>query len=359
MTAQQWTQPVDSTSPSGTRWTQLSPPRVHRESTAPRSRVHPESTAPNRPVSESTPPPLYRGGLDTHDAFHSALPGGHNGTAKNDQVGALIGAPTSLANGRKNSCPQDPPYDEANTWGGMRRQTSPPGECSQPPMELKGAQLGGLAMPYLDTPLIIDGHEQREGTWVPERGWERWVSRAHGLEPALLSWRTAAGTPGSPESPAGPPLTDTYLSVLARDLADAQRDGLLYTNLFERLKNSPDDATADAVIEQMQTLGLASADWPPTAGGPPLPESPRPFRKVLDWLMGLLGKVWRFLLAGVDAIRASLAGLGISAVAVGISLPPQVEFELSTELITRADEWKRAQKFFDGLVTELEEKVFS
>ena len=62
----------------------LSSPRVARESTASTLVSPPESTTPEQGVSESTPPPLYRGGLDTRDPFHTTpdhhLEGAHNDT---------------------------------------------------------------------------------------------------------------------------------------------------------------------------------------------------------------------------------------------------------------------------------------
>jgi hypothetical protein len=109
----------------------------------------------------------------------------------------------------------------------------------------------------------------------------------------------------------------------------------------------------------MHSLGLASAEWPAAVGGPPPRQSPRPFRKVLDWLMGLMGKVWRILLACVDAIRSSLAALGISAVAINVSWPPGVGFELSTELISVADNWNNAARFFDEMAAEVRAEVFA
>lgn len=212
-------------------------------------------------------------------------------------------------------------------------------------------------MPYLDRLWIVDGKELPLGTWVPERNWDRWWKREEdlpGAERPRLQWRRRdMPTVSSPER-----VTDACLAVLARDIASAQRDGFLYTNLIERLKDAPSDATADEVVEQMRTLGLASADWPEEVGGPPRRESPRPVRKVLDWLLGLAAQVAKFLMDCVGCVAASLSELGVSAVALGISWPPSVSFEFPPGLLVDPT-WSRARAFFDHLLAELSEKVFS
>jgi hypothetical protein len=72
--------------------------------------------------------------------------------------------------------------------------------------------------------------------------------------------------------------------------------------LVERLKNAPSDATADAVVEQMLALGFVSASWPEAVGGPPPHESPRPVRRVLNWLFELAAKVGRFILKCLERV---------------------------------------------------------
>ena len=145
-------------------------------------------------------------------------------------------------------------------------------------------------MPYLDREWMIGNEHLHAGTWVPERNWDRWQRRAADVTPGSLPWRS------EPDPSAPPRLSDGQLTILAGDMASAQRDAHIYANLIERLKNSPSDANADAIVEQMQTLGFASASWPEAVGGPPPHQSPRPWAWVLDWLLGLAAKVAKFLL---------------------------------------------------------------
>jgi hypothetical protein len=210
-------------------------------------------------------------------------------------------------------------------------------------------------MPYLEREWMIGTEKVHAGAWVPERNWDRWQRRAAASAPGELSWR-------SEPNPSPPPtLSDASLTVLAGDIVSAQRDALVYGNLIERLKNSPSDATAGEVVEQMQTLGFVSASWPEAVGGPPAAQSPRPFRRVLDWLLGLAAKVARFLLSCVECAMASLASLGVTAVALGVSWAPEVSFEFPTDMHTpeRHEEWRRARQFLDDMLTELDQKVFS
>jgi hypothetical protein len=208
-------------------------------------------------------------------------------------------------------------------------------------------------MPYLERKWIIDSDELQAGLWVPERNWDRWKQRAANVPPGELPWRLE-----QPPSPS-PQLSEEHLTVLAGDIVSAQRDALIYANLIECLKNSPSDTTADEVVERMQTLGLTSASWPEVVGGPPRHQSPRPFRRILDWLLRLAAKVARFLLTCVECAMASLALLRVTAVAVGISWMPQVSFEFPTDMHTKPEEWRRARKFLGDMLTELQEKVFS
>jgi hypothetical protein len=109
----------------------------------------------------------------------------------------------------------------------------------------------------------------------------------------------------------------------------------------------------------MLTLGFASATWEEDVGGPPKSESPRPFKKVLDWLFRLAAKVAKFVWSCVECAMASLALLGISKVAVGVSWVPQVSFEFPTNIHTQQQEWQRARNFLNDMLNELHQKVFS
>lgn len=212
-------------------------------------------------------------------------------------------------------------------------------------------------MPYLDRPWMINDVELERGTWVPERNQERWDRRAFDIGPDQLPWRREQ-LPANPPSGTRPRLSATELAVLAADMVSAQRDAFIYANLFERLKDSPDDETADGVVEQMRTLGFASADWPAAVGGPPPRQSPRPFRKVLDWLLKLAAQVTRFLLNAAEYVMTSLPDV-VSAVAVEVSVAPGVSLEFPTSLINRPVDWQRARVFLDAKIAELSAGMFA
>jgi alkylation response protein AidB-like acyl-CoA dehydrogenase len=156
-------------------------------------------------------------------------------------------------------------------------------------------------------------------------------------------------------------LPENCLDVLAGDIVSVQLDALVYRNLIERLKNSPSDATADEVVDQMQTLGFASSSWPEAVGGPPPHESPRPFRRVLDWLLRLAAKAAEILLNIVECAGATLASCGVTAVVISMSWHPEVGFEFPTNLFSgeRHGEWQQARRFLAKISTELGQKVFS
>jgi hypothetical protein len=206
-------------------------------------------------------------------------------------------------------------------------------------------------MPYLKHDWMIDTERLGKGTWVPERNWDRWQQRANNIS---TPWRRHTDMTSPP-----PPLADASLAVLASDIGSAQRDGFIYTNFIERLKNAPSDTTADEVVEQLRTLGFASADWPEAVGGPPPHESPRPVGKVLDWLFEKVAEVGKFLLDCVNFVMTTLTPLNFSAVALGISLPPSVSFEFPPKVFKDPPEWKKARDFVDKVIAELGERAFS
>jgi hypothetical protein len=220
-------------------------------------------------------------------------------------------------------------------------------------------------MPYLKHDWMIGTELVKKGTWVPERSWERWRDRARHIPADDQVWRQdtpltslpqrfSDNSPDSDDSPDDMPA----VLVVAADMASAQRDGFIYANMLERLKTSPNDTTADEIVERMQALGLASASWPEGVGGPPAHESPRPIRKMIDWFLTLMGKVTKFLLKCVNYVMTSLEN--VSAVAVGVSLPPSVSFEFPASMFEDTEQWHIAWRFIDTMVAEFNvEVVFS
>lgn len=213
-------------------------------------------------------------------------------------------------------------------------------------------------MPYLSDDLMIGEQEVRAGMWVPEHNWDRWTQRGADVE-QYMTWRRRPSDDGrrGPEAPDD--LHDRMMSVMAGDMASAQRDAHLYRNLIERLKNAPSDETADEVVDRMQTLGMASASWPEDVGGPPPHHSPRLWGPVLDWLLRLAAQAARFIFALVDGARKMLSKIGVATVGVGLSWSPEVSFEFETPDLLDDQLWARARRFLDDTLAELEEKVFS
>lgn len=218
-------------------------------------------------------------------------------------------------------------------------------------------------MPYLERPWIIDESHFSEGTWIPERHLNEWEARGKDL-PLREAWIQASGPTQEQEallSNLGDKERDQYLKLLGQDIGNAQRDGMLYANFLEILKTDPSDAVADGVVDKMQRLGLASTSWPFAVGGPPPHESPRPWEKVLDWLLRLLANVSKFVMNCVHFAMVSLAPTGVSAVAVGVALPLSVSFEFPTQMFTqpRGAGWSRARTLLDGIIEEISTRAFS
>jgi hypothetical protein len=220
----------------------------------------------------------------------------------------------------------------------------------------------GETMPYLDWNHDLNGTgtPTPAGTWVPERNQQAWEQRGAGL---LLrsAWTTEKGpTPQQmtqfdqqPEA-----VQQQHYKALARDMASAQRDGLFYFNALERLKNDPSDTVADEVIDHLKELGFTSIGLPEAAGGPPPGKSPRPFKKVLDWLIQQIAKVGKFLLNAAAFITARLYDLGLQAVAVQVPWPPQVSIEFAPSVLREPEPWRRVKEFLDEYLDELGKKVF-
>jgi hypothetical protein len=151
-----------------------------------------------------------------------------------------------------------------------------------------------------------------------------------------------------------------HYRALARDMASAQRDGLFYFNALERLKNEPNDTVADEVIDRLKDLGFMSISLalPEAAGGPPPAMSPRPFKKVLEWLIHQIAKVGKFLLDAAAFITARLYDLGLQAVAVQVPWPPQVSIEFAPSVLREPEPWRKVKEFLDEYLDELGKKVF-
>ena len=218
-------------------------------------------------------------------------------------------------------------------------------------------------MPYLDQDHRFESlnpDQIRKGTWVPETNREAWEQR--GLSLSLRdAWRTDKG-PTLQQMADFDKLSETarqeHYKALARDMASAQRDGLFYFNALERLKNEPKDAVADEVINCLRDLGFMSIGLLEEAGGPPRGQSPRPARKVLDWLIQQLAKVGKFLLTAAAFITNRLYDLGLSAVAVSIGWSPQVSIEFAPHVLRDPPRWRKAKEFFDNFLDELGDKAF-
>jgi hypothetical protein len=167
-----------------------------------------------------------------------------------------------------------------------------------------------------------------------------------------------------------PDLKRDYLETLGADIGSAQRDGFLYANFFEQLKqavpastssdeiNKADEAAGD-VVNRMITIGLTSTRWSPSQGGPPAPTSSRPWRKVMEWLMELLNKVGRFLLKTIETfwalarnlfhdIRSQLKGIAFEA-----TFPPGLSFEISPEYFTDYNNWTILKPFIEKILEHM------
>jgi hypothetical protein len=218
-------------------------------------------------------------------------------------------------------------------------------------------------MPYLDQDHMFESLNPgpiRKGVWVPEKNREAWEQR--GLSLSLRdAWTTDKG-PTLQQMADFDKLSETarqeHYKALARDMASAQRDGFFYFNALERLKNEPKDAVADEVIDRLGDLGFMSIDLLEEAGGPPRGQSPRPFKKVLDWLIQQLAKVGKFLLTAAAFITNRLYDLGLSAVAVSIGWSPQVSIEFAPHVLRDPPRWRKAKEFFDNFLDELGDKAF-
>lgn len=212
-------------------------------------------------------------------------------------------------------------------------------------------------MPYLDREWMIEDERLQAGTWVPERNWDRWSERASVRAPWRM--RHDPEPTGRTRPSRVPTLDSAELDALAADLGNAQRDRLFYANLIEQLKSNPSDAMADKVVEDMQTLGFASASWPEAVGGPPPHQSPRPWRRVLSWLFQKIAAAGKFVLRCIEFASASLTMLGVSTVSISFGLTgPSVGFSFTANLFDNWDNWVRARDFVGKTLRDLEQAMY-
>jgi hypothetical protein len=151
--------------------------------------------------------------------------------------------------------------------------------------------------------------------------------------------------------------------ALGADIGGVKRDSLFYVNLLEQLKNSigpyesSNDMSADSVIERMQTPGFTSCSYSELQGGPPEGQSPRPWRKVLDWLLGLQAQVVEFLTSAAETYRALWDGFARShgatppEIALGI-FPPSVGFGLGVDVFVNPAMRNAWRPFLRSLTVE-------
>ena len=210
-----------------------------------------------------------------------------------------------------------------------------------------------------------------DGEWVPELDRKGWRERGPGCR-LRTSWvRQDRPTSTDLTALSQLPLEERlqHLWALGSDIGSIERDGLLYANLFEQLKNAvtgdneADDGrnneAADEVVARMRAWGLSSADMPPVVGGPPEPVSPVPWRKLMDWLLSRLRDVGEVLLKLVDvfwALVKDFAGATSISVSVDVGLTPTlgVSFKPGNTAM-----WEWLKKFLGRVWDELGAAAFA
>jgi hypothetical protein len=228
---------------------------------------------------------------------------------------------------------------------------------------LTSRKTGGEVMPYLTVAPTGDPGAPR--IWIPERQSARWQERSIEL-PLRASWLREDGPTDEelnrlkqiPET-----MRSVYLKGLGADIGSVQRDGLFYVNLLESLKNSigpnepSNDKAADTVVDRMKKLGFASSSYSEKQGGPPEGESPRPWRKVLDWLLGLQAQVVQFFTNAAEIFRTLLDEFARRinttppAIAVGI-FPPSIGLEFGTDIFLHPEMRAAYRTFVSSLTAE-------
>lgn len=225
-------------------------------------------------------------------------------------------------------------------------------------------------MTYLDRPWRPP-EEFPAGDWVPEMDHHDWLDRHRSL--GRVPWVKRNGLSDGDRQhmqSLAPTEKAEYLRVLGGDIGSVQRDGFLYANFLEEMKQSipgpggdeEANKAADKVIERMKAMGMVSASLDEQDGGPPKGQSPRPWRAVMNWLWKLLQKVGRFLLNSIESFVTLAKGiLGEAAdqasVSFSASIPPAVSFEIDAAYFTSPDTWKKFKEFFDAILNQMEKVV--
>lgn len=242
------------------------------------------------------------------------------------------------------------------------------------------------------------------GSWVPE-----WPDDPHAhIAPEVLRlreiWRDRnrrADFDRTLDSIAQA-LRKEALDELGRDAARAQRDALFYWNALEQTKMGglqpsssfpypptlggpavrPSDigdgitlanidqgylreqevildSNAGRVLTRLRMLGLTSASWPTERGGPPAHTTSRPFRKMIEWLLGKLADVGEFLLRIAEVAGRLLMGIAWAGAeleikfSVHLGLPfPQLGLQLDDpKVVLDANAWSHVMAFANGLAS--------
>jgi hypothetical protein len=227
-------------------------------------------------------------------------------------------------------------------------------------------------MPYPDESQERPTQERPDpDLWVPEMDRSGWDDRHDGLSHDVWIKRDGL-TPDALTTLQllAPNEKLKHLVALGGDIGSVQRDGFLYANFLEQLKqtaplseNDTDETAAnnaaDDVVNRMKTMGLTSAHWDEKDGGPPKGASPRPWRSVADWLWGLLNKVGRFLVDSIEAFMALARDLLLDAqshqpaIAFSASIPPAIEFEISIAYFTDRNKWSILKDFINAILKEM------
>jgi len=212
-----------------------------------------------------------------------------------------------------------------------------------------------------------------DGEWVPELGRKRWRERGPGCR-LRTSWvRRDRPSPADLTVLSQLPLEERlqHLWALGSDIGSIERDGLLYANLLEQLKNAVtstgddeaddvrNDEAADEVLARMRAWGLSSVDMLPEVGGPPRPASPVPWRKLMDWLLSRLRDIGEILLKLIDvfwALVKDIAGATSISISVDVGLTPTLGFSFKPGDTTT---WEWLKKFLGRMWDELGAAVFA